>query len=41
VPQCDLDYLIEDVVPTLMPLTSVTEKKLSNRLLSGEMLLEI
>ena len=41
VPQCDLDYLIEEVVPTLMPLTSVTEKKLSNRLLSGEMLLEI
>lgn len=41
VPQCDLDYLIEEVVPILMPLTSVTEKKLSNRLLSGEMLLEI
>jgi hypothetical protein len=40
VPQLNLDFLIEEVVPILMPLTSFKEK-LSNRILSGEMLLEI
>ena len=40
VPQCNLDFLIEEVVPKLMPLTSLKEK-LSQRILSGEMLLEI
>jgi hypothetical protein len=32
--------LIEEVVPKLMPLTSLKEK-LSQRILSGEMLLEV
>lgn len=41
VPQCDLDFLIDEVVPILFPMTSITEKKLIRRLLSGEMLLEI
>ena len=40
VPQWNLDFLVEEVVPILMPLTSFKEK-LTNRILSGEMLLEI
>jgi hypothetical protein len=40
VPQWNLDFLISEVVPILMPLTSFKEK-ITNRLLSGEMLLEI
>lgn len=40
VPQCNLDFLLDEVMPTLLPLHSLKEK-LSQRILSGDMLLEI